>query len=116
MEVEGLLREPIAVGDVVNDVCCVECIGTRRIWVLPLLRALINVVEIFELMGSFHALLRGLVLSINERDDIVSAGTPDRYKLDAVNQEQTTIRTMYLSTQLVHYRAIHEERRYRLQG
>jgi len=116
LEIEGLLREPIAVGDVVNDVCCVECIGTRRIGVSPILGAPFDVVEIFELMSSFHALLRGLVWSINERDDIVSAGTPDGYKLDAVDQEQTTIRTMYLWTQLVHYRAIHEERRCCLQG
>ena len=116
LEVEGLLREPIAVGDVMNNVCCVECIGTRRIGILPILGAPFDVVEIFELMSSFDALHRCLVPSINERDDIVSAGTPDRYNLDAVNQEQTTIRTMYLWTQLVRYRAIREERRHCLQG
>jgi len=99
-----------------NNVCDVECIGTRRIRVFPIPGVLFDVVEIFELMSSLDALLRGLVLFISERDDIVSAGTPDQHKLDAVNQEQTTIRTMYLSTQSVHYRAIHEERRYCLQG
>jgi len=99
-----------------NYVRCVECIGTRRIRVLPISGASIDVVEIFKLMGSFDALLRGLVWSVNERDDIVSAGTPDRPELDAVNHEQTKIRTMYLWTQLVHYHAIREEKRKYLQG
>jgi len=83
---------------------------------VPILGAQIDVVEIFELMGSFNALLRGLVWSINERDDIVSAGNPDRRRLDAINQEQMSIRTMYLWTQLVHYHAIREARPHSLQG
>jgi len=59
-----------------NDVRGVECTGTCRIRVLSILRASPDIVEIFKLMGSFDALLRSLVLSTNERDDVISAGIP----------------------------------------